>query len=270
VPAVKRMRVLLFANNWVGWKVAAWLREQGEEIVGLVLHPPSKRKLGEELMESAGVPPERTFDGSTLRSSGVPEAIRALGAQIGVSALFGYLLTPEIVAPLPGGCVNVHPSYLPYNRGQYPNVWSIVERTPAGASLHYLDEGVDTGDLIARREVPVEPIDTGESLYRKLESTCLELFQEYWPDLRNGRAPRAPQDRGGTHHRTRDVERIDAIDLDREYRARELIDVLRARTFRPYPGAYFEEGGRRVYLRLELSYGERPAPAGEGGHAGKL
>jgi len=109
--------------------------------------------------------------------------------------------------------------------------------------------------------VEVEPIDTGETLYRKLEGACLDLFREYWPRIRGGHAPRSAQESGGSYHRTRDVERIDAIDLDRQYRARDLIDLLRARTFPPYPGAYFEEGGRRVYLRLELSFAQNTAPA---------
>jgi methionyl-tRNA formyltransferase len=58
---------------------------------------------------------------------------------------------------------------------------------------------------------------------------------------------------GGTCHRTKDVAQIDCIDLDRSYSGRELIDLLRARTFPPYRNAYFQEkNGRRVYLRLEL------------------
>ena len=128
---------------------------------------------------------------------------------------------------------------------------------------------MDTGDIIARRQVEVEPVDTGESLYRKLEKACVDLFQESWPDIRSGRAPRTPQPREGTCHRTRDVERIDAIDLYRESPARELIDVLRARSFPPYTGAYFEEGGRRVYLRLDLFY-EDQGPAGQDRHVRKL
>src|SRR5688572_6340581 len=133
MPAVSPRRVLLLANNWVGWKVADWLRREGEEIVALVIHPPEKRKFGRELVESAVVPPERIFDGSTLRSAATLSALRALEPEIGVSALFDYLLRPEVLDSLPEGCVNIHPSYLPWNRGQYPNVWSIVERTPAGA-----------------------------------------------------------------------------------------------------------------------------------------
>jgi methionyl-tRNA formyltransferase len=54
------------------------------------------------------------------------------------------------------------------------------------------------------------------------------------------------------------VGRIDAIDLDRTYTARELIDLLRARTFPPYPGAYFVQGERKVFLQLGLRYEDRP------------
>ena len=153
--------------------------------------------------------------------------------------------------------VNLHPAYLPYNRGQYPNVWSIIEGTPAGVTLHYIDEGIDTGGIIARREVPVEPVDTGESLYRKLEATALELFRETWPLIKAGRAQCLPQDKqAGTYHRTRDIEAIDAIDQERDYKAGDLLNLLRARTFPPYKGAYFTADGKRVYLRLQLEYGQ--------------
>ena len=103
----------------------------------------------------------------------------------------------------------------------------------------------------------IEPVDTGESLYRKLERASLSLFQETWPLLKAGEAERIPQDPGsGTFHYTRDAEKIDCIDPERTYRARDLINILRARTFPPYRGAYFETGGKRVYLRLQLEYGE--------------
>ncbi|MHC5002850.1 MAG: formyltransferase family protein, partial [Planctomycetota bacterium] len=138
-------------------------------------------------------------------------------------------------------------------RGGYPNVWSIIDRTPAGATLHYIDEGVDTGPVIAQRRVEVGPTDTGATLYRRLERACVDVFRDTWPDLARGSIRAAPQDpSAGTSHRDRDVKEIDRIDLDATYRARDLIDLLRARTFPPHRGAYFVEGGRRIYLRLEL------------------
>ena len=254
----QKMRVLFMGNNWVGWQVVAWLRSQNVEIAGLVLHPPHKRKYGNEIISAAGVRPDYIFDGSTLRQPETIEAIAALQADMALSILFDYILKPDIINLFPEGVINLHPSYLPYNRGQYPNVWSIVEQTPAGVTLMYIDPGIDTGDIIARRRIPIEPVDTGKTLYHKLEQVSLELFKDTWPLIRAGQASRLPQSgQTGTCHRTKDVKKIDEIDLDRRYTARELIDIIRARTFPPYSGAYFMDNGRKVYLRLQLLYEEQ-------------
>lgn len=247
------MRVLFLGNNWLGWQALRWLKEQREEIVGLVLHPPQRRRYGAELSAEADAVP--IFDGSRLREPIVVESIRKLDCEIAVSVLFGYILRPDFLVLPPAGCINLHPSLLPYNRGAHPNVWSIIEGTPAGVTLHYIDPGVDTGDIIAQREVAVKSIDTGASLYRRLEYASLELLKEIWPAVRTGNAPRLAQNRAaGTRHRACDVEGIDEIDLEASYKARDLINVIRARTFSPYPGAYFRDGGRKVRLRLELAF----------------
>jgi len=247
------MRILLFANNWVGWQVARWLKDQGESIVALVLHPPTKRKFGEEIIECLGFPEAGVLDGSRLRHPEVVGMIRQSGPDIGISILFDYVLRADLVGLFPAGVINLHPAYLPYNRGQYPNVWSIIERTPAGVTVHYIDEGIDTGDIIARKQVSVEPVDTGETLYYKLERACVELFRETWPLILSGQVIRIQQEKkDGTYHCTRDTEKIDRIDLNRMYTARELIDIMRARTFLPHPGAYIMDQGRKIYLRLQL------------------
>ena len=108
--------------------------------------------------------------------------------------------------------MNLHPSFLPYNRGANPNVWSIIDRTPAGVSLHYVDQGVDTGDLIAQHEVEVLPWDTGFTLYGKLEEAAVTLFQENWASIRRGAIPRHIQpSEAGTSHTTREVAQLDCI-----------------------------------------------------------
>jgi methionyl-tRNA formyltransferase len=252
------MRILFLGNNWVAWKVVNWLRGQDEEIVGLVIHPVENRKYGLEIIDSAKVDTSYIFEGPQLCHPDTLQTIKTLRPEIGISVLFGYILQPEFLNIIPGGCVNVHPSLLPYNRGANPNVWSIVEGTPAGVTIHYIDKGIDTGDIIAQQEVHVEPIDTGKSLYRKLEKTCVDFFKETWPRLRDGKAQRRQQHQGiGTYHRAIDVVRIDEIDLDRRYTARELINILRARTFKPYKGAYFWHKDRKVYMSLHLEYAQK-------------
>lgn len=252
------MRVLYMANNRLGWKVLDWLRRQPDaEIVALAVHPLDRRRFGDQIVALSGLGEERIFDASTLEERAVLERLAALQPELGISVLLGYILRPALLDLLPAGCVNLHPSLLPHNRGANSNVWAIVDGTPAGASLHWIDEGLDTGDLIDQRQVMVEPIDTGKSLYRKLERAGLALFQESWPALAAGRAPRRPQPAGrGSFHRQRDLDSLDEIELDQPTTARRVIDHLRARTFSPYPGAYFVDGDRKIFLRLELSYDE--------------
>ena len=107
------MRILLFANNWVGWQVARWLKERGDNLVGLVIHPPHKRQYGEEILKSVGLPENRIFDGSQLRQADTFQAIKNLQADIGLSIFFGYILLTDFFQLFPAGVVNLHPSYLP-------------------------------------------------------------------------------------------------------------------------------------------------------------
>jgi methionyl-tRNA formyltransferase len=250
------MRLLLLVNNWVGWQITSWLKERDEEIVGLVLHPYQNRKYGNEITSSIGLPGKIIFDGSRLNESSILHEIAALKADIALSILFDYILQDEFIRLFSKGVINLHPAYLPYNRGQYPNVWSIVEGTPAGVTLHYIDTNIDTGDIIAQIEVPISPVDTGESLYRKLEKACVELFVNNWPHIKNGKVKRMEQSLdAGTCHRATDVQNIDEIDLYRQYMAIDLINILRARTFAPYNGAYFrDKNNRKVFLKLNLYY----------------
>jgi methionyl-tRNA formyltransferase len=254
------MRLLLLANNWVGWQVAEWLAGRDEDIAGVVVHPAQKQKYRDEIVRSTGLDESRIFTGSSLRQPEVLATIQSLQAQIAVSIFFGYILRPEFLNSFSAGCINLHPSWLPYNRGAHPNVWSIIEGTPAGTTLHYVDAGVDTGDIIAQKKVDVEPSDTGETLYCRLERASVELFRHAWPEIRAGKAPRISQSGAVVScHRTRDLEALDEIDLEATYKAKDLIDLIRARTFRPHPGAYFRSHGKKIFLRLDLA--DEPEPA---------
>jgi methionyl-tRNA formyltransferase len=244
----------------VCWWVTEWLRARKDaEIVALVPHPLERSRFRDEIVDAAGLPYERVLAPSDLETAEGIRKLRAFGVELGISIYFGYILRRPLLTAFRRGCVNLHPALLPYNRGSFPNVWSIVENTPAGATLHEVDEGIDTGDILAQREVPVEPVDTGETLYHRLERACFELFVDSWEPLLEHRLVPVPQQSTGTYHLKRDIARIDAIDLDRPTTARQVIDLLRARSFRRYTGAYFATAeGRRVYLFLKLAYDASP------------
>lgn len=258
------MRLVYLGNNRLAWRILDWLYARQERIVGLVLHPAARRKYGPEMMDVAALSRECVFEAGQLTDRAALDRLKALQPDMALSVLFGHILRPPFIDLFSRGCLNLHPSLLPYNRGAFPNVWSIVDRTPAGVTLHYIDHGIDTGDIIAQRQLEVSPIDTGKSLYEKLEQSAFELFCEQWPLVKAGQSQRLTQvHHAGTVHRVKDVDGIDEIDLDRQYRAGDLIDILRARTFPPYPGAYFRIDGRKVRLSLSLEYDIGPGPDGK-------
>src|SRR5688572_25850818 len=116
--------------------------QQNHPPVALVLHPTEKGKYRDEMIAVSKLPPERVFDGSQLGERQMIDGIQQLRPELGLSVFFGYILKPPFLSIFPRGCLNLHPAYLPYNRGAHPNVWSIVDRTPAGVTLHYLDAGI--------------------------------------------------------------------------------------------------------------------------------
>jgi methionyl-tRNA formyltransferase len=255
------MRIVCLCNNWLGWQVLQWLCDQKQEIEGLIVHPIAQAKCRGEIRSVADRLGCVVLEDSCISTPEGLEQIRSWNADMAVSVLFRNILRKPFLDLFPKGCINLHPAFLPNNRGAYPNVWSIVEKTPAGVTLHYIDEGVDTGDIIAQEKVMIEMIDTGGTLYRKLEVAALELFRRTWPSIEAGNAARRPQGaESGSSHRTTDVRAIDEIDLERMYRGEDLINILRARTFPPHPGAYFQHNGKKVHLRLELQ--EEPVSGG--------
>lgn len=252
------MNTIFFGNNNAAVRCMKWMCENGHRPAGLVLNPPQTRRHADELIDASGLSDDFIFDGARLAEQQTMDALAALHPSIGLSVLYGKLIRPEVADLFSHGIVNLHPGFLPYNRGAYPNVWSILDRTPAGVTLHYIDAGLDTGDIIEQRMVEVLPIDTGRTLYHKLEIAMLELLKCEWPTVASSRNKRTPQDPShGTYRRRNDVDDIDCIDLDSIVRAGDLIDLLRARSFPPYPGAYFEHEGRRVNVVIDLSYADQ-------------
>jgi methionyl-tRNA formyltransferase len=249
------------ANNRLGLNVLRWLVSEGHPPAGMVVHPPGRGKFVDELLAASGLPDDKVQLGPAMQTVDGKQWLASLRPEWIVSVMFGYILSDDILRVPAVGAVNLHPSLLPFNRGADPNVWSIVERTPCGVTLHWIDEGIDTGDIIAQMEVPVAETDTGATLYQRLEQAGLELFRQSWPLIEQGSPPRIKQSQRGTFHRSRDVAALDCIDPDALFSARALVDILRARTFPPYRNAYLNLAGRRIFLHLELE--EEGASDGE-------
>ncbi len=260
------MRILLLADNRVGLHVTRHLADLGEDVIGLCLHPDDCQNLGPEIVEASGLAPSQIWVASSEWSEQQLSMVRDLKPDLVLVVFWSFLLPPEFLRIPTAGCINFHLSYLPYNRGKKPNVWPILDGTPAGVSLHMIDEGIDSGPIVARQEVEVEPYDTAETLYRRLVIEVEDLFERTWPSIRDGQLDLIAQEPGaGTFHLDQEMADYEVIKLDQMYRASDLINLLRARTFQPHPAAYFSHEGHRVYVRVDLDMISGEEGADQGG-----
>jgi methionyl-tRNA formyltransferase len=253
------MRILLMLDYWIGLQVAKYLKEENENIVGLVINPPHLQICPKEIIQVLNLPKEDIIEGPQLQTEQGIEKVRNLKPDIILAVGCGIIFRPELIAIPPKGCINFHGSLLPYNRGRHPNVWPFVEGTPAGITLHYINEGIDTGDIILQKIIPIESIDTAKTLYEKAHHEFIRIFKEsWWKKIKNGEIKRIKQDeKKADYHYAKDFNKLDGIDLDKKYTGRELINLLRARTFPPYPSAHFIDQGKKVYARISLEYAEK-------------
>jgi len=125
-----------------------------------------------------------------------------------VSYGYRHRILKDWLLAMPNRIVNLHISYLPWNRGADPNLWSFLEGTPKGVSIHLVDEGLDTGPILAQREVAPEREDTLATSYARLISELETLFRECWPSIRANNMGSLQQPPGGSVHRARDRERV--------------------------------------------------------------
>jgi methionyl-tRNA formyltransferase len=124
-----------------------------------------------------------------------------------VSYRYRHIISQEAITCLKGKIINLHISYLPWNRGADPNLWSFLEDTPKGVSIHYVDTGIDTGDLIARKKIVFNEIyETLSTSYETLNDEILSLFRASWDSIVNGEAQRIKQSKGGSLHKSKDKE----------------------------------------------------------------
>jgi len=224
------------------------LHEAGHRVVLAVTQPDRPAGRGRKLEASAvkkaalelGIP---VFQPKSIHE---PEAVRMLQesrADIFIVVAFGQILKPVVLSIPPLGAVNVHASLLPRYRGPAPVQWAIICReTETGVTIMQMDEGLDTGDILASAAVPILPSDTGQSLLDRLSEigadTLLHTLMRY-PEIRSHATP---QDPGKACYAPMLKKTDGRIDWRR---SAQDIDALVRGTL-PWPGAYTTLGGKRL------------------------
>ena len=137
------------------------------------------------------------------------EMIKALEPSFVISFNYRHLIPEEVLELLPGRVINLHTSFLPYNRGSAPNFFSFLENTPKGVTIHRMDSGLDTGDILCQKELFFdEKKETFATTYDKLLEEMKKLFQKNWQEIKDGSLEPVKQVGEGTYHRMRELEAV--------------------------------------------------------------
>ena len=135
------------------------------------------------------------------------EEIKEINPDFIISYNYKYIISKEIIDFVNGKAINLHISYLPFNKGSHPNIWSFLEDTPKGVTIHHIDEGIDTGDIIIRKEVFIdEDKETLKTSYEILHREIQALFKENWNKIKNSEINTIAQGGGGLHYKSESIK----------------------------------------------------------------
>lgn len=180
-----------------------------------------------------------------LRGEGVLALLRELAPELIVVVAYGKIL-PEALLKLPRhGCINVHASLLPKYRGAAPIQWAVIHgEQVSGVTTMQMDPGIDTGDMLLRRECPIPQDMTAGELHDRLSELGAEALAETLVLLAQGRLCPQPQDHAAATHAPMLSRALSPIDWSRP--AREIHNQIRG--LHPWPGAVTQFEGKPLKI----------------------
>lgn len=241
------------------------LVEAGHEVVLAVTQPDKPKGRGKEMQftpvkECALKHQIPVFQPRKVREPECVEELRKYNADIMVVVAFGQILPKEILEMTPYGCVNVHASLLPKYRGSAPIQWAIIDgEEVTGVTTMQMDEGIDTGDMLLKTEIPIDPKETGGSLFEKLADAGAKLCVETLKALQEKTVTPIPQ--GETTTAYAKMIKKELGDIDWTKSGVEIERLIRGLT--PWPSAYTNWNGKVMKIwDANVSEGKSDAPAG--------
>ena len=247
---MKKARVFLITTHYMGVLYIEELLRAGDEIVGVAAWPdtagwyvPLEYDVRTKALQN--YLPLYEPDPKKLNSEKFLNVIRGLKPDFIVSGYYPKLFGTALLSIPPGGCINVHPTGLPRFRGLSPYFTHMLfgdERNYI--TLHWLDAGADSGDVIAQASVEILPGDTGFTCGHRLTEAAAAAFRDNWPLIKAGKAPRARQDESKASVFNFDWS-IARIDWSKS--ALEVRNLVRSIS-KPLSGAWTTAGGKKMFV----------------------
>lgn len=226
------------------------LIEAGHEVCAVVTQPDRQKGRGKEMAPSPvkecateyGLP---VLTPVKIKEAEAIEELKKYPADIFVVAAFGQILSEEILNMPKYGCVNIHASLLPKYRGAAPIQWSIIDgEKETGVTIMQMDKGLDTGDILFQKKVPITEEETGASLFDKLAEAGAQLIVEALAKIEIGEVNPVKQDDNNSCYAKMLSKSIGKIDWNKS--AVEIERLVRG--LNSWPSAYTEYKGKQLKI----------------------
>ena len=245
------------------------LAEGGHQVIAAVTQPDKPKGRGKAVLmtpvkEKAlelGIP---VYQPAKVREPEFVELLREMAPDAIVVVAFGQIL-PKAILEIPKyGCINIHASLLPKYRGAAPIQWAVIDgEKETGVTTMFMNEGLDTGDMLEKAAVPLDEKETGGSLHDKLSALGGNLILSTLKGLEAGTLKGTPQTDEGTCYAKMLKKSLGDIDWTMDAAAIERL----IRGLNPWPSAYTSLHGKTLKIWdadvLDREYGEAPGTVAE-------
>ena len=242
------MKIIVMGYHNIGYACLQKLIEMGADIAAVVTHADNPReniwfRSVRDLAFEHCIP---VYQPPDANSPAMVAAVRRIAPDVIFSFYFRQMLGRELLEIPRTGAFNLHGSLLPRYRGRCPVNWVLVHgEKETGVTLHRMELKPDSGAIIAQRAVPIDFKDTALTLFEKMTAAAAELIADVYPKMLTGRISELPQNQRQASYFGGRTAKDGQIDWSR--RATEIYNLVRAVTH-PYPGAFTEAKGRKLFI----------------------
>jgi methionyl-tRNA formyltransferase len=240
-------KVVACAYHNVGYRCLEELLRQGADIRLIFTHEDSPTEQiwfasVRELAERHGIP----FITSDINLPENVARVREFAPDFLLSFYYRNMIKPAVLDIPVKGALNLHGSYLPRYRGRVPINWAVINgETETGATLHYMVEKPDAGDIVAQEKVAIAFTDTAHDVFAKVTEAAVAVLANAWPRLCDGTAERIPMNLAAGNYCGGRKPEDGRIDWTKS--AVQIYNLIRGVTH-PYPGAFTTLNGKEVII----------------------
>jgi len=264
------MKIIFMGTPDFSVGVLKALVEAGHEVVLAVTQPDKPKGRGgkmqftpvKECALAHGIP---VYQPRRVRDKECMEELKTYEADVCVVVAFGQILPKELLEMTPYGCINVHASLLPKYRGAAPIQWAVINgEEVSGVTTMQMDEGIDTGDMLEKVEVPLREKETGGSLFDTLSAEGARLCVHTLAGLEAGTITPQKQGESPTEYARMLDKKAGEIDWSKSAVSLERL----VRGLNPWPSAYtFWDGKVMKIWETDVVLEEAASEKGSGSAA---